>query len=57
MQLASFPDFYQHVVEGIVLLAAVGFDINRKTGGQGKKVEKWIKQRGGLPPMLYPFLR
>jgi hypothetical protein len=30
MQLASFPDFYQNVVKGTVLLAAVGFDTYQK---------------------------
>lgn len=30
MQLASFPDFYQNVVKGAVLLAAVGFDTYQK---------------------------
>ena len=31
MQLASFPDFYQNVVKGAVLLIAVGFDVYQKT--------------------------
>jgi len=30
MQLASFPDFSQNVVKGVVLLAAVGFDTYQK---------------------------
>jgi ribose transport system permease protein len=30
MQLASFPDFYQNVVKGAVLLIAVGFDVYQK---------------------------
>jgi ribose/xylose/arabinose/galactoside ABC-type transport system permease subunit len=30
MQLASFPDFYQNVVKGSVLLIAVGFDVYQK---------------------------
>jgi len=30
MQLASFPDFSQNVVKGVVLLAAVGFDTFQK---------------------------
>ena len=31
MQLASFPDFSQNVVKGVVLLAAVGFDMYQKS--------------------------
>jgi ribose transport system permease protein len=30
MQLSSFPDFYQNVVKGAVLLIAVGFDVYQK---------------------------
>jgi ribose transport system permease protein len=40
MQLASFPDFSQNVVKGVVLLAAVGFDTYQKN----RKAKETIAQ-------------
>jgi ribose/xylose/arabinose/galactoside ABC-type transport system permease subunit len=40
MQLASFPDFSQNVVKGVVLLAAVGFDTYQKNRKARETVAK-----------------
>lgn len=40
MQLASFPDFSQNVVKGIVLLAAVGFDTYQKNRKAKETIRK-----------------
>ena len=39
MQLVGLPDFYQNVVKGIVLLAAVGFDTYQKSAKAKIKAE------------------
>jgi len=40
MQLASFPDFSQNVVKGVVLLAAVAFDVYQKSRRSKETVAK-----------------
>ena len=39
MQLVGLPDFYQNVVKGVVLLAAVGFDTYQKSAKAKVKAE------------------
>ena len=42
MQLASFPDFSQNVVKGVVLLAAVGFDTYQKNRKAKKTIARVV---------------
>jgi ribose/xylose/arabinose/galactoside ABC-type transport system permease subunit len=40
MQLFGLPDYYQNLVKGVVLLAAVGFDTYQKSRKAKETVEK-----------------
>jgi acetyl esterase/lipase len=45
LQLVSFPDFWQNVVKGVVLLIAVGFEVYQKSRRAKETVAKVVVQK------------